>query len=282
MGCGVAPDGFVPGDVPSNDFDGDGLPDDFVMYPFDPLPLKDGLGEPVDVIYFGGMNLEPEDGEVAVNVDEPASYPNDEVYYTFDPKTLDDASGEPVDVVEDGELVPIRTLESSDFDPSVIFYTAAPGGVEVQRTNDAGNVQEELAAASTVAIPVRPSASNSLFNAEQWSFVGWHSGRHSVSFRPGQQFKSDKTKCCTSGEQQLRSLRHGRLLRLKVLNSLSPLLGGDTAPSENESDENPVGLQAAESESIDETVSDKACIVRGLRFRCEPERSTSQRSRRNA
>ena len=215
LGCGVAPDGFVPGDVPSNDFDGDGLPDDFVMYPFDPLPLKDGLGEPVDVIYFGGINLEPEDGEVAVNVDEPASYPNDEVYYTFDPETLDDASGEPVDVVEDGELVPIRTFESSDFDPSVIFYTAAPGGVEVQRTNDAGNVEEELAVAATVAIPARPSASNSLFNA--------NSGRSSVGIPAGTQpvsalgsNSSPTNEMLQSGEQQLRSLRHGRLLRLKV------------------------------------------------------------------
>ncbi len=141
--CGAAPDGFVPGDVPSNDGEFNEMPDDFVIHAFDPLPLEDDPGKPVDVIDNGG-DFEPDGGEVAVEVEEPTSDPNEaeEVHYALDPLPLDDSSGEPVDVVADGELINIRTLEiiSSDFDPSVICLTAAPGGDQQLRSRQHSNL----------------------------------------------------------------------------------------------------------------------------------------------
>ncbi|MBC7966942.1 MAG: hypothetical protein H7Z17_13570 [Fuerstia sp.] len=256
LGCGVSPDGFVPGDVPSNDFDGNEMPDDFVINAFDPLPLEDDPGKPVDFIIDNDGVLEPVDGEVAVEVDAPLSDPNqEEVHYAFDPLPLDDVVGEPIDVVEDGELIPIRTMESSDFDPSIIYFTAAPGGIEVQRTNDAGNVQEESAAPSAVAIPIRPTSSNSVFNS--------NNGRSSVGIPAGVQANSAPGTNLSPAKRnatQRRSATQVAAARQSVasegLNSLSPLLGGDEAQSENDSPENSVDTQAVESGSIEETVSD--------------------------
>ena len=254
LGCGVAPDGLVPGDLTPIDSDGDGVPDDFVMYAFDPLPFEEISGEPVDVIYFGGLNLEPVDGEVAVEVDKPASDPNEEVDHVFDLLPLDDVSGEPVDMLEDGELAPIRTLESSDFDSAVIFYSAA-GGVELQRTNDNGSVQEETAVVSTVAIPVNPSASNSLFHADR--------GRASVGIPVGVQTTSGLGSTSSPAKRsttQRRSSTQVAATRPSAasegLNSLTPLLGGEAGQSENDSPENVVGPQDIESGSVEETVSD--------------------------
>ena len=297
LGCGVSPDGFVPGDLAPNDFDGDGMPDDFVMNAFDPLTLEDDPGKPVDVIIDNGEvfepgdeiiymldpmelgdisggpvkvvsgddgGLEPVDGEVAVEVEEPASdpYENEEVHYALDPLPLDDAEREPVDVVADGELIPIRTLESSDFDSSVIFYTAAPGGVEVQRTNDAGNHPEESAAPSAVAIPIRLSASNSLFNANNGrSTVGIPAGVQS-NLTPGN--NSSPTKRNATQRRSTTTLAAARQSAASEgLNSLSPLLGGDEAQSGNDSPENSVDTQAVESESIEETVSDNGSTSSG-------------------
>ncbi len=280
LGCGVSPDGFVPGDLAPNDFDGEVVPEpleddpgkpvdviimncgvfepgDEIIYMLDPMELGDISGGPVKVVSGDDGGLEPVDGEVAVEVEEPASDPNEneEVHYALDPLPLDDASGEPVDVVADGELIPIHTLESSDFDSSVIFYTAAPGGVEVQRTNDAGNVPEESAALSTVAIPVRLSASNSLFNA--------NSDRSSVGIPAGVQSNLTPSSISSPTKRnatQRRSITQVAAARQSAasegLNSLSPLLGGDAAPTENDSPENSVDPQAVESGSVEETVSD--------------------------
>lgn len=254
LGFGFAPDGFVPGDLTPIDLDGDGVPDDFVMYAFDPLPLEDGSGEPVDVIYFGGLNLEPVDGEVAVEVDKPASDPNDEIDYTFDPLSFDDAAGEPVDVVDDVELVPIRTLESSDYDPTVIFYSAA-GGVELQRTNDYGSVQEETAAALIVAIPVRPSASTSLFNADNGrSAVEIPFGVQSTSALASNSSPTKRNATQRRSSTQVTATRQSS--ESEGLNNLTPLLGGEASPGDNDSRENAVGPQDVESGSVEETVSD--------------------------
>ncbi len=254
LGCGVAPDDFVAGDLTPNDFDGDGVPDDIVMYAFDPLPFEDVSGAPVDVIYFGGLNLEPVDGELAVEVDKPASDPNEEVDYVFDLLPLDDAAGEPVDVVEDGERVPIRTLESSDFDLSVMFYTVAPDGVELQRTNDRGRVQEETDVVSTVAIPVRPSSSNSLFSTDSGRLsVGIPVGVQSTSASGSNSSPAKRIATERRSSTQVTATRQSS--ESEGLNNLSPLLGGDAGPGENDSTENPVDAQPVESGSIEETIS---------------------------
>ena len=255
LGCGVAPDGFVPGDLAPNDFDGDGVPDEFEMYAFDPLPVDEYQDVPVDVIYFGGLYFEPVDGEVAVEVDKPAADPGDEVEYLFDQVELEDVSGEPVDVVEDGELVPIRTIESSDFDPAVIFYSAAAGGGELQRTNDDGGVHEESATASTIAIPVRPNTSNSLFNAESGrSLVGLPIGLQTPSTLGSNSGPAKRNTTQRRLSTQVAATRPS--VASEGLDSLTPLLGGETGPGENDSSKSSVGPQEFETESVEETVSD--------------------------
>ena len=221
----------------------------------DPPPSEDSQGEPVEVIYFGGLDCEPVDGEVAVEVDKPASDPNDEVVSLYDNLELEDVSGEPVDVVEDGELEPIRTLESSDFDPAVIFYSAAAGGVELQRTNNSDGVHEETTAATTVAIPIRPNASNSLFSADSGrQFVGIQVGLQTTSA-----FGTNSSPAKRSSSQRRLSTQVAATspsVASEGLDSLTPLLGGETGSGENDSRESSVGPEEVESGLVDETVSD--------------------------
>ncbi len=117
LGCGVAPDGFVPGDMTSNDFGGDGEPVDFVMYAFDPLPLDenpeivDGMGTDADgnadefdigpVRYLGGPEYRGGNEGIYVVSDDFVLNPNDPLF------------------IEDGGEIIDGGAES----PHVIFYS---------------------------------------------------------------------------------------------------------------------------------------------------------------
>jgi hypothetical protein len=125
LGCGVAPEGFVVGETVTDEFAGEEVPVEFVMYQLDPLSMEenseivdttvtDADGNPVEseigpVRYLGGPVYRGGD-EI---VDEMS---DDFVVYPFDPLPIED-NGE---VVDGGEV-----------SPHVIFYSfnsAAGGG----------------------------------------------------------------------------------------------------------------------------------------------------------
>lgn len=208
---------------------------------------EDGLG-------FGVASDGFVPGDLTPNNLDGDGVPDDFVKSAVDPLPLDEVSGEPVDVVEDGELLPIRTLEPSDFDPAVIFYLAA-GGVELQRTNDNGSVQEETASASIVAIPVRPSSSNSLFNYESGrSSVGIPVGVQSTSALGSSSSPTKRNATQRRSSTQVTATRQPS--ESEGLNNLTPLLGGEASQGHNDSRENVVDPHAVESGSIEETVGD--------------------------
>lgn len=107
LGCGVSPEGFVPGE--SIDSDGDGLPEDFVMYPFDPIPV-DQLGE--DGL---GCGISPEGFVPGESVDSDGDgFPDDFVMYPYDPIPVDQLGEDGLDCgVSPEGFVPEETV---DFD----------------------------------------------------------------------------------------------------------------------------------------------------------------------
>ncbi|MEJ7595936.1 MAG: hypothetical protein WKF77_30880, partial [Planctomycetaceae bacterium] len=173
------------------------------------------------------------------------------------------------------DFVPIRTLESSSSDPSVVFYSAA-GGVELQRTNDNTSVQEETAGPSTVAIPVRPSSSNSLFSADSGrSSVGSPVGVQSTLALGSNSIPAKRNATPRRSSTQITATRQS--VASEGLNNLTPLLGDDAAPSEDDSQKNTVDPQAAESGAIEEAVSDNgnsSASVSGFAANSVPPRSS--------
>ena len=187
----------------------------------------------------------------------PASDTNEFVYYAFDPQPLDDAAGKPVDVVQDGELfdgdssieelsdlVPIRTQEQSDFDPSIIFFSAAASGVEVQRSNDSSNIPTAVTAPSTLAIPFKQTSATSLFSSNRdRSSVGI-----SAVVEPNSALTDNAIPAKRNATQRRSSMQVSTATQSAVvsegLNSLTPLLGEDAEPSRNDAPESTVDPQA--------------------------------------
>ena len=187
----------------------------------------------------------------------PASDTNEFVYYAFDPQPLDDAAGKPVDVVQDGELfdgdssieelsdlVPIRTQEQSDFDPSIIFFSAAASGVEVQRSNDSSNIPTAVTAPSTLAIPFKQTSATSLFSSNRdRSSVGI-----SAVVEPNSALTDNAIPAKRNATQRRSSMQVSTATQSAVvsegLNSLTPLLGEDAEPSRDDAAKSTVDPQA--------------------------------------
>ncbi len=176
-------------DAKSLDSDGDGLPDDFVMYPYDPIPM-DQLGE--DGL---GCGVSPDGfvpGDVPSNDADGDGLPDEFVMDavdsdgSFDPRILmsfgggvdgpegsgiDDAEGETKEVTDSTELgieeelylypvdevielgeVELLVSDSDDSSELQIRYLSAAGGPEVQRTlsSSSGPALESSAGASLI------------------------------------------------------------------------------------------------------------------------------------
>ena len=233
----------------------------FSLNPYDAVIEGDVVvdGDPVDgeevtvdetVIY---QNMPPVEGWDP----SPASDTNEFVYYAFDPQPLDDAAGKPVDVVQDGELfdgdssmeelsdlVPIRTQEQSDFDPSIIFFSAAASGVEVQRSNDSSNIPTAVTAPSTLAIPFKQTSATSLFSSNRdRSAVGI-----SAVVEPNSALTDNAIPAKRNATQRRSSMQVSTATQSAVvsegLNSLTPLLGEDAEPSRDDAAKSTVDPQA--------------------------------------
>jgi hypothetical protein len=107
LGCGIAPDGFVPGEVPLTDADGDGVPDEVAVE----VPHPDSPDGPV-VCYFGMLSPDNQPETVDANGE------------TVDPNGTD-TDGNPVE----GEIGPIRFFEPQFFGPQ--FGDDGQGGGDV-------------------------------------------------------------------------------------------------------------------------------------------------------
>lgn len=198
-----------------------------------------------------------ESGEVTFNEFEGnGDQPQDDfVLHLSDPLPIDDTPGEPEDVVDDGELVPIRTLDSNDFDLNLFAYSMAPDGIELQRSNDYGDVQEESAFPLSLGYPVTSSRSNSVFsaNTSPSTNVGPIGSQSNLAVA-GNPNPAKRNATVKRSSTLVRTSSPSAAVS-EGLNSLTPLLGGDTTPNENDGLENTVNPEAAESRPIDETVS---------------------------
>ncbi len=171
-----------------------------------------------------------------------------------DPADFESVAVEDQAIFED--LESIADLESGDiWDRSVMFLSANAGGVEVQRSNVSSEVMTATTAASTLAIPVKPQSSTALFSsdrdrspmsipavAQATSVLGSHAslGKRNATLR--------------RLSAQLTATR--QIPAAEGLSNLSPILGGDVAPSETESPENSVDSPPVEAGSSEETVSE--------------------------
>ena len=150
----------------------------------------------------------------------------------------------------------IADLESGDiWDRSVMFFSANAGGVEVQRSNVSSEVMTATTAASTLAIPVKPQSSTALFRSDR--------DRSPMSIPAVVQATSVLGSHASLGKRNATQRRVSTQLTAtrqipaaEGLSNLSPILGGDVAPSETESPENSVDSPPVEAGSSEETVSD--------------------------
>ena len=226
-------DGDLLGDSGSSEFvDGEGLL----------LPGTGGL-DPIPSWCYPSIFATTWDGEVSEGEFSEA-----------DPADFESVAVEDQAIFED--LESIADLESGDiWDRSVMFLSANAGGVEVQRSNVSSEVMTATTAASTLAIPVKPQSSTALFSsdrdrspmsipavAQATSVLGSHAslGKRNATLR--------------RLSAQLTATR--QIPAAEGLSNLSPILGGDVAPSETESPENSVDSPPVEAGSSEETVSE--------------------------
>ena len=154
-------------------------------------------------------------------------------------------------------------IDEADFEAkNEVFYRGASAplaleevSVELQQSHDSSNFPVAAVAPSALAIPVRQSSSIPLFSSSRdRSSVGIPADVQSNSALADNAIPAKRNSTQRRSTAQVTATRQSAAS--EGLINLTPLLGGDAAPSENDSHENTVDPQAVESGSVEEEVSD--------------------------
>ncbi len=154
----------------------------------------------------------------------------------------------------------IEDLES--WGRSVIYLSSFSGVGEVQRSNVSSDLLSASNAPSTLGIPVKSVSPTALFSSDRDpSPINIPAVAKATLVLGSPASLAKRNAPQRRSPTQLTSTRLSPVT--EGLSNLSPILGGDMAPSETESSQTPIDSPPVEAGSIEETVSENGSSIAG-------------------